>query len=323
MQSCVFAFSKPAEGSKVASARIAHYIAKELKLPLVWDATVASEPLETLIIVNGAFAFCDCLPAIGAAVRAAKHVIWVQNDYTIVPPKITGGATSPFRAAFVQRAEAGLPHYDLWSTIAPAPAYARSKFNRYINWNALTYDYAPVPNQGSVSGGVLYYGAYRQNREPAFYRYIRKAVVRTQVFTSAPSKFYELCRYGSETVDVLPSIPENMMRQVLSSAGLGLYIEDEKSHTEFHSPANRFYEMLSAELPMVFQPESAANLLKAGIDVSDFVVADGHEVATMLRKRAKLQSAQRAWHAVAIEHKEEQLNKALRRAWREHQKRFA
>jgi hypothetical protein len=76
---------------------------------------------------------------------------------------------------------------------------------------------------------------------------------------------------------------------------LGLYLEDDRSHREFHSPANRFYEMLSAGLPMVFQPEAVLQMAVAGYDIAPYVAASGSDALNRaLRQREAIGAAQRA-----------------------------
>jgi hypothetical protein len=310
----IFNFTKPTDGSTVASNRIANFLAKELKLPLFWDGEVAKEKLDTLIIVNGAFAFCDCLPALGVAIEFAKRIIWVQQDYTIVPPKAESNANSPFRKAFRERRAAGLPDMDWWTTIKSNSALTPR--SDYVNWNSLTY--TPLDDdlrkkwRSGARQDVFYYGAFRIGRASAFDRYFTKDCPVPITIYSTSKKFRERyegaangqIEFGEKIVDFAPTLCKH---------GLGLYIEDDKSHVQFHSPANRFYEMLGAGLPMVFQPECRIMLKEAGIDVPDAHVASAPwDFPKLMRRRAEIGAQQRElWHA----NYRQQLTRRVRTLW--------
>jgi hypothetical protein len=72
------------------------------------------------------------------------------------------------------------------------------------------------------------------------------------------------------------------------------------SHSEFHSPANRFYEMLSAGLPMVFQPECGSTMRKAGYNPEPWFVEKPRHVALAMAKK----------HDILIEQRKQWLEKA-------------
>ena len=137
MKTAIFTFSKPTASSMVAGNHIARFLSVALQTEIYWDDQI-NQKWDVLYIVGGAFAFCKHLAAIGGAVEKAKRIIWVQNDYTIIPPKPESQAESPFRAAFRNRRNRGLPDMDYWTTIKKnATATPRS---HYINFNQLTYD---------------------------------------------------------------------------------------------------------------------------------------------------------------------------------------
>ena len=293
MKAKIFSFVKVSDSSIVASVRIARFIRDVLQLPLVWDESIADEALDVLIIVNGAYAFAgnELLGALGQAIEEADRVIWVQNDYTVIPPKHTGNAESPFRKAFRVRYANGLG-VDYWTTVKmmTRPGLSQSGHlvgdgSEYVNWNCLTVEDRPAPEERSATDTMIYYGSYRVNREKYFDRYFRDPQV--PVVISCPnSKFSD--RYFNPKIEFESKLQD--LYEYLGHFGLGLYIEDRLSHIQFHSPANRFYEMLSAHLPMVFQSESRNMMSEAGFDVSEFVAAD---IPTLMEKSADIGRTQR------------------------------
>ncbi len=325
MTSKIFSFVKISDDSIVASVRIARFITNTLGLPIVWDESIAAEKLDALIIVNGAYAFSgnSILEALGRAIEDAGVVIWIQNDYTVIPPKDVAGAESPFRRAFRNRHErTKKPSVSFWTTVevmsrpdSTAPSgHLCGEHSCYVNWNALTLDLdAPPPKpwaDRACPGSMLYYGSFRKDREREFDRYFSAPGVPT-VFSCPTRKAeerYPLLTHETKLVD---------LRSYLSEFGLGLYLEDKKSHVEFHSPANRHYEMLSAGLPMVFQPESMKMMRKAGYDVSPYVLWRADEAPGLMSNARELLTLQRAqWMTRAIEERRE-LEPTLRKAWSE------
>lgn len=280
----LFSFMKPSPDSMVASNRVARYVSGYLDVPIEWGPSIAETKSDVLFIVNGAFAFCKCLPEIGAAVQKAKHVVWIQQDYTIVPPKEVSEAQSPFRYAFAWRKKQGLPGIHYWSTVKDN---TNSALGAYVNWNMLTYE-PTVLRDYKVKRGV-YYGSYRVHRETYFRRFFTDPSIPLTI--SSPSDKFQ--KY--QNVHLEGPWKGNLI-STLSEYALGLYLEDRKSHEQFHSPANRFYEMLSAGLPMVFQEESVPMLAQAGYDVTPYVVRDGKDLKRFLKLRGELQAAQaRDW----------------------------
>lgn len=281
----------------VASVRIARWLENFLEPShgLRWDESIGDlRSLDTLVIVNGAYGFSKCLEPLSRAILGARRVVWVQNDYTIIPPRCEGDAQSPFRKAFVIRHDTGMEPVSFWST---CHKWSSLPGSHYVNWNMLTFDPEYDPKEikkrrEPVQDTLLYYGSFRDgsgksSRVPLFDRYFREPKITTCV-SSPVSKFEE--RYPN-IVPLKPFTSE--FYENIGIHGLGLYIEDRKSSEEFHSPANRFYEMLSAGLPMVFAPECQSQLRKAGFDVEPYIVANNLSVRRLMANREDIGEEQR------------------------------
>lgn len=290
----MFSFVRMSENSMVASVRIARWLSEFLDVPVTHELERQSKPVDTLIIVNGAYGFSKYLAALGDAIQSARRVVWVQNDYSIIPPRDEGDAESPFRHAFIQRKLDGKMPTIFWST---CEKWARLSGCHYVNWNMLTfdekYDSATIARRRrNKNESLFYYGSYRDgsgksSRVPLFRRYFQEPAVRT-VISSPVDKF----RNAFPKCVHVGSVTENFY-QTLGEYGLGLYIEDRKSSEEFHSPANRFYEMLSAGLPMVFQPECGTMLRRAGHDPSPYIVENARAIKKMMERREQIGEQQR------------------------------
>lgn len=305
----IFSFVPLSDNSMVASVRIGKYLQKHLKMDATWKADIGDmTSLDTLVIVNGAYGFSKVLEPLSRAILGAKQIIWAQNDYTIVPPSTDGTAESPFRKAFVTRKQNGQAPTIFWST---CHKWSKLPGSHYVNWNQLTfdpeYDEAVIRKRRKKATETLYYyGSFRSHagmrknsrgvltpfvgkngRDRAFERYFAAPFVKTVV--SSPAK-----QFAEKFPNILTVEPvRSDFFEVTGSHGLGLYIEDVKSSEEFHSPANRFYEMLSSGLPMVFQPESRTQLMKAGFDVSDFIVPKAQDIKKLMPDREEIGKEQR------------------------------
>lgn len=278
----IFTFAKPVTNGVVASARIADFVSTQLNIPICWNEDIAQK-WRTLFIVGGAFAFCNVLEQIGKAVELVDRIIWIQNDYTIIPPKAESKAESPFRKAFRLRKEAGKRPIDYWTTIKRFSTSTPD--SRYINWNMLTYE-PPVNALPAVIDKILYYGAFRNNRVNAFDRFFNMKEIPWHI--SGNAKFRE--RYPHLAIG--EKLERENFYKELGSYRLGLYVEDKQSHKEFHSPANRFYEMLSAGLPMVFQREAASTFRQADMDISPYIVDNAAMINKAFENAASIQTEQ-------------------------------
>lgn len=321
MNAKIFSFVRLYDTSMVASVRIARFMAEELDLPIVTGEEIADEPLDVLVIMNGAYAFSKALEPLGKAIREAKKVVWVQNDYTIIPPKHESDAESPFRKAFVFRKEQGYELTRYWTTCEDWMKLTPG--SSYVNWNCLTFD-ADAADEAKVkkrrknaTDDLFYYGSYRaasgkSSRVKYFDRYFTKPKVKITV--SSPAK-----QFAERYPDVLTigKMEGDNFYDDVGSHGAGLYIEDRMSHERFHSPANRFYEMLSAGLPMIFQPECGTMLRRAGYDPSPYAAGSALEVQRAMEKREKFGREQREQWGERAASERKQLSLTMKKLWKE------
>lgn len=290
MRAVIFSFVKTSLDSVLPSMRIMRFLSEATGFPVVWDDRWDYKgKYDVLFIINGAYAFCQYLEVLAEVIPRAKRVVWIQNDYTIVPPKSSSKGESPFRKAFRVRFEKGLPDIELWTTVR---GVTDGKLHHYINWNSLTY--TPFKRQLTKEHlkDLFYYGSYRIFRAKAFDRFfVQDALYKINV-SALGRKFTQVYPW----LNVKEPVKENFHRS-LARHGIGLYLEDTASHKNFHSPANRFYEMLSAQLPMVFQPESMPHLREAGFEIAPYVVTSQQDILYAIRHREDLRKSQAAqWH---------------------------
>jgi len=281
MRSAIFSLIPSAKrgGSTVASSWIAIWLRDLLEIPLYEDDKILEEgSLDCLFIVNGSTLYCKHLPAIGQAVRDAKRVIWVQNDYTLPPPLPESDAISPFRRAFADRKL--VPDY--WTTCENN--VHKTPGSRWVNWNVLGYKVgltrAPLGHRHG-----LYYGAHRDGRVSAFEAIYAAFAGKPLHISSTSAQFPDALRIAPFRADFYGSIRKY---------GVGIYCQDEKSIEGRTSPATRFYEMLSVGLPMVFLPDCVGTLAHYGYDVSEYVLTPD-TCFDLIEKRREIADEQQAW----------------------------
>jgi hypothetical protein len=262
--------------TSLASAGIALAISSALGTDLIDNPQSAKAFLARncgdydAFIVNGPWAFCDFRPECMELVADAKDVYWVQNDYTIEIP-------SPLRRPMV-----------LLSTIVGGKLRGPLEGTRYMNWNALTYTEPTLPVESQSQRGLFYYGAFRKDREGAFRNYFATDFYPVTISCSAraAASFKQLCP-AATIAPIMQTI-----RQARRFAAT-VYMEDVTSHNLYCSPANRFYECLSAGIPMAFDAGTVGTMTKAGFDVSLFVVEQPSDVEVCMQKSLQMGKLQR------------------------------
>jgi hypothetical protein len=307
MKSAIYSFVAISDKSMVASVKVARFIRDELQLELTHDARTLAKDLDVLIIVNGAYAFAKHLQELHDAILGAGRIVWVQQDYSIVPPINNGQAQSPFRKAFVERREQGKPHLDFWTTCAKEST--ATPLSTLINWNCLSMLQKPL-TPFATHDDVAYYGSYRGGRRRAFDRFFKNPLVK--MIISSPSKrFQEI--YSSTNVRHV-GVQDDLLKW-LGERAMGLYLEDEKSHREYHSPPNRFYEMLSAGVPMVFEEGAGPTLRRMNYNPAEYTVSKSLDIFRKLEQRDRISKEQREkWWGIASAERY-MLTDKLKSAW--------
>jgi hypothetical protein len=315
-------------GSVQASARVAAFLAGELKLPLVDSleslrAFVAGHPPKDerhasydVIMVNGPIAFCGIRDQLGTELlKHTRRLVWVQQDYTITPPphhstsKPTKAET-PFRYWYHS-----IPEVALWTTcqdwLSKRDPHLECKFgDTYINWNALTYaPFKPGVGDKPIQKRLCYYGALREDRVGSLGRLLNGVDV--DISVSRPTNvLVDRWRAVVPTGNVGPAYtgpgawrcapwkPTNgnkygvqpLITHIADYAA-SIYVADRASDKAYHSLANRFYEVLSTPYTLLLLDEYGTETYKrAGLDDwAGYVVSDAEDVNHFLSlKPAKL-----------------------------------
>lgn len=284
------------ENTMIASARIARFVKSKLKTcgALLIDdkekarTFLAKPPNKNfdLFVVNGPPAFCSFREEIAEMVKRCRRWIWIQNDYTIYPPSQVNKVA---RERGWVNDKGHIQPQAYWTTI---PARVTRPQDRYINWNALTFQ----PNQGAREGrrnGFIYYGAFRGNREERFIQYLPHDAI-----ISAPSRAQK--RFAEIGFFTFVPPMEHLLTDLRKYQATA-FIQDERSDKKFMSLPNRFYECLTAELCQFVSAESVPSLETAGYTVDlKWVVEDHSEISARMRNARRIANAQsEAWYRIA------------------------
>jgi len=316
VKAALFNFIKPSRTATIMSSHLAFFVSETLNIPLLYNDDIADTPLDVLMIQEGPYAFCSHLPALAKAIRDAKRVLWIQIDYTLIPPKISEKAQSPFRKAWRLRRKDGKPHMDLWTTVEDRAN--DTPLSRYVNWNSMTYQPLDAAFRTRLrrkaERDLFYYGAYRKGRIEYFHRYFDECPVPVTI-SGAKKEWKENWPHVNVTPAMVRGNNSEDMYANLASHGLGLYLGDKRSHKEFHSPPNRFYEMLAAGLPMVFQPEAIPAMEHYGFACGDYAIEKPSDIVRMMSHREDVGTQQRKMWDKPYH---DLLKRQVRKLWKEY-----
>lgn len=293
MKDLILHLSKCSPTSSVASVRIAYFLERMLGAP-IYDQKgkfELPESIDNLYLVNGIGRFCGFLDELEDIAAKSKRVIWVNNDWA-------GNMNIPTQS---RRAinRLSIPV----TTLTTIPDRVKLPGDAYVNWNKLTFKLQPF--QEMKIPGLFYYGAFRQGRKVYFDRYFRGVSehfdrkrnligrheaslypVHISTSTITQKKFKEL----NEEIQFMKTFKS---LSDIGSYQATIYIEDKHNHTEYGSPANRFYECLSVGLPMFFDESTVGTMKTAGYDVSKYVVNSQRDVLKMLQMSEEIRQEQR------------------------------
>lgn len=279
MRAIVLHVNTASRESVSPTMRIARFVADELRLPLVHNVETAKRELmpalgklDVLFLKLGVLKFSQHREEAVELVRRARLVINLENDCTFKPDK-------------------RLNREDMrkWSTVEYSLGL---KGDQYINWNKLTWsDWHAKSEQLQIPEHmrVLYYGAYKDIRESSFSRYFgtTKFPLTISSFRGGP-KFKVITK---NTAEIIGAFKDKTMPQRYA---LTIYMEDDYSHAQYSSPANRFYECLQLGVAQVFDNKSVWTLERAGYRVPGNAIVTGpNDVAQALKNWRHLQHWQR------------------------------
>jgi hypothetical protein len=195
-----------------------------------------------------------------------------------------------------------------YDVIANHPHIASKVVMKYVNnWhilniNSLIYDPKKEEKNGNIFNperqGCIYYGSFRKDRSIYFKKYLNKNVL-LSTHSKNINKFMD-CGVTSKIEKRIDWFKEGLFPHKYS-----LYIEDEKTHTNYNFLANRFYEALNYECVPLFSKECMRTVELSGYDISDeYFINSSSEIQNKKDLFCKTD-----WHKRASKEKNETLSK--------------
>lgn len=278
------------ENATLPSWKIAKFAAEHFDCLLIDESNIEKNiaSYDILMIVNFPFLFSGKHDQIGELVRKARKIVWLSNDYTCKHPSTDNPKPkSVLRRAFGDRKDS----IAWWSN---RPDLAKKTGGSYVNWNIVAY--RPMEESIIVEEKCVYYGSHRDDREISFAKYFGATGSENvfQVATSTRTKD-KFAKYNSK-LSIVPSL-RPLYENLATYAG-SLYIEDEDTHRNYHSPATRFYEAVSAKTALFIDRSCLATFKIAGLQISpEWIVDSSENVRNRLEGCERIRNDQaRAWN---------------------------
>lgn len=263
--------TKCSPNSITASNKIAVWISNLLKIPLVDDKNLAkrysNEKIDRVFIVNGMLGFCDFRDEYKKICDNSKQLTWIGNDYAIKPPKY-------------------IKEHNNYERIAQYENFDGIKNHKYLDFNKLLAWSGDKKNYSKE--GMFYYGAYRKDRDISFKHWFSESKLPIYISTATKNmkKFQEINK------DLKFFKPNGDIRKVLHNFQSSIYIEDEFTHNNLMTPANRFYEVIGSKILLFYDIKSKKTLQHAGFWHDDFSVENIEEVKEKLQDYENLRNKQ-------------------------------
>lgn len=187
-------------------------------------------------------------------------LFYITNEYNLGEPQLLWMAAKKGRK------------YHVISNHSPEASKVVKKYvNNWniVNLNSLIFNIVEKNNETELfateRSGVIYYGSIRLGRIKYFKKYFDS---RLYVSTSKDNipKFYKIIPdMECKLIGKLKWFP----RPQLESFKYSLYIEDEKTHTNYNHLANRFYESISCGVVPIFDESCKSTIDKSGYKIDD------------------------------------------------------
>ena len=280
--------------SVIASSRIALFLGKKFGIPVVGRSNyeeVKAKKFDWAFLMNSGFGSTRDEKFgmwIAGVVKNSNHQIFVANDYKLLPPCGYTRFITPKR-------------YTYWSTV---PEWNGSLCKKliYVNWNKLSY--APIPAQKDyIFDKCVYWGAYRKHRIDYFAKYLNNSFTTISTSSRARKGFEETCPKAKIVENY-----QGLLKQIQKYA-CTLYLEDYTR--KYCSPANRFYEAISAGVPMFFMSESYVHMKEAGYDVKKYIVDSMEDIKKKFpTDLSEVRKEQSVWRRNYISELDKEIDKA-------------
>ena len=228
------------------------------------DDAIGMEFLQHDVVINFGnhqYLGSTILNGLSHSLRRVGRTVFFMDDYQAPP------------ATQMRKAVEGACNLLITNISEEITRNSLSKFEKvYLNLNKASWNPQDL-RKTKYPGSFIYWGSYRKGREDWYSRYFKQQVYRTFVSSSnrGHDKFFEAgFNYTPRNKLVIPID--------LQDYGFTVYMRDVKQPAQ--SPANRFYEAVSAGLPIFFDRNCIPHV-EVPERVYDFVVNSAADIEGM------------------------------------------
>jgi hypothetical protein len=229
-------------------------------------AAYKNDKFDVLFVREGPLLFCEYRDAGFELIKNATKVIFIKTSFNFPVDKKL--------ASFCRN------KYGVWSSVP--------SMGTYVNWCKLSWKPIQFVPRSNTIKGLFYYGTFREDRVGYFHKYFSASSqyeILISTYGKSAIKFIEL----NNKIRIVEQFKNTKQ---IANFQCSLYIEDVFSHTNYCSPANRFFESLSVGLPMLFDESCVKTFDTFGIDARDFVVSTTAEVKKEMLKSEQIREKQ-------------------------------
>lgn len=268
---------------------------KDITLELM-DLVSTPNAVDCFMLVNSASAFMKqhCREFVAMGCYNSKHPIFAQNDYTIIPPSQC--KSIPLKEYCNYRGDYNQVYgFDLWTT-CPDHKFNLSpeQHEFYVDWNKLAKKQQAEPLQ-SVSNtrtSLLYYGSFRNGRKDKFAKFLSSLEYEVDIYAINKR---QIKKFQDLLGDFNISYYEKITPEIMQSYSASMMMQDDKSTCNYHSMPTRFYECLDAGVGMIFDPDFAFTLERAGITGYEPYIAQSEQHIAELLHRSLAKEQRELW----------------------------
>ncbi len=237
--------------------------------------------LDLFIFVGSPVAYTEqnMRSTVGICLYLAKKSIYCTNDYKLKPPsQCKSGALKEFADYKGESKD----YYGFDYVVSTLPNLLYKGTSLYVNWNMSVFDMSyPLDNYDMRQDGLLYFGAFRNERRPLFEKYLDS--IDYDVIISCSSGPYTLDNFKS--VAPFAQYVKKLSSESFQNYKATIIIEDPYSNKTFTSLPTRFYECLAYGIVMFFDESMIFNLDNSHIlDYQEYIVHNEFELAEKLKE---------------------------------------
>ena len=267
-------------------AQLGDLMSQYMKIPLVTEANWAGfkEPFDTVYLLAGSFGYCNFRLFVEEAMWTCKKFVFIQNDYRYP-------LANQLKNILKLKPEIEV---EWWAT---SPEYQPCRGNAFFKVKPKFFDmnkivWNPIAFADRFyREGLLYYGNARPDRVDTLMKYLETGLYPVSISATRRDlwRWYYLFKnkVPARFVTAFESLEEIQKYQ------MALFAVDDISQHQYETPSTKFYECLSAGIPMLFDVKCNYTFKTAGFDISKWIISQPEDVVSRLHDWDTIRKEQR------------------------------